>query len=278
MLVGRLSRPLMMILALGLSCCSPGKGAPEAAGAPVPAASTPAATPVRSPEPLTVRVVSTRPHDTGAYTQGLVWDRGTLYESDGLYGASNLRVVDPVTGEVKKKVPLEQRFFAEGLALVGDRLIQLTWQEGTAFVYRASTLELIEELPYQGEGWGLCFDGKRLVMSDGSSRLTFRDPQTFAMLGSVVVRNAGVPVDRLNELECVDGVVWANVWMTEEILRIDPGTGEVTGVVDASGLLDASAYAAGAEVLNGIAWMPETKTFLITGKRWPTMFEVELEP
>ncbi len=279
MLVGRLSRPLMAMLALGLACCSPGKGAPEAAGAPAPAAaSNPAAAPVRSPEPLTVRVVSVRPHDTGAYTQGLVWDRGTLYESDGLYGASNLRVVDPVTGEVKKKVPLAQRYFAEGLALVGDRLIQLTWQEGTAFVYKASTLEPVEELPYQGEGWGLCYDGRRLVMSDGSSRLTFRDPKTLAVLGSVEVRKAGLPVDRINELECVDGAVWANVWMTEEILRIDPATGEVTGVVDASGLLDASAYAAGAEVLNGIAWMPETKTFLITGKRWPSMFEVEIVP
>jgi glutamine cyclotransferase len=220
-------------------------------------------------------VISARPHDPAAYTQGLVWDRGTLYESAGLYGSSSLRQVDPATGEVRRKVDLPEKYFAEGLARVGDRLIQLTWQEGVAFVYRAADFQKIGELPYTGEGWGLCHDGRRLVMSDGSDRLTFRDPETLAKLGDVQVRQAGMPVRRLNELECVDGAVWANVWMTQDILKIDPASGEVTAVVDASGLLDAADYAAGAEVLNGIAWMPERKTFLVTGKRWPTMFEVE---
>jgi glutaminyl-peptide cyclotransferase len=225
-----------------------------------------------------VKVVSTRPHDTSAYTQGLVWDRGTLYESAGLYSESTLRQVDPATGEVKRRLKIPDRYFAEGLALVDDRLIQLTWQEGTAFVYRASDFGKIREFSYTGEGWGLCYDGKRLVMSDGSDRLTFRDPATFAVLGSVQVKLGGAPIDRLNELECVGGAVYANVYMTNDILRVDPATGEVAAVIDASGLLDPADYQAGAEVLNGIAWMPETKTFLITGKRWPTMFEVEFVP
>jgi glutamine cyclotransferase len=233
---------------------------------------------MKGPQRLRVRVVSTRPHDTASYTQGLVWDHGTLYESAGLYAESTLRQVDPATGAVKRQVKIPDKYFAEGLALVGDRLVQLTWQEGTAFVYRASDFGKIRELSYQGEGWGLCHDGKRLVMSDGSDRLTFRDPETFNPLGSVQVKLGGAPVDQLNELECVDGAVYANVYMTQDILRIDPATGDVTAVIDASGLLAPADYQAGAEVLNGIAWMPETKTFLITGKRWPLMFEVELVP
>jgi glutaminyl-peptide cyclotransferase len=263
----------MAILAASLSFCSPGKGAaPPTPAGPVSPASR------KEPQRLRLRVVSTRPHDTAAYTQGLVWHQGNLYESDGLYAASSLRQVDPATGEVKRQVKVPDRYFAEGLALVGDRLIQLTWQEGTAFVYRAADFEKIGEIPYQGEGWGLCHDGKRLVMSDGSDRLTFRDPETFSVLGTVQVKLSGAPVDKLNELECVDGAVYANVWMTQDILRIDPGTGEVTAVIDASGLLGAADYEAGAEVLNGIAWMPGTKTFLITGKKWPLMFEVEFVP
>jgi glutaminyl-peptide cyclotransferase len=269
----------MAILAASLSFCSPGKGAAPSTPAGPAAPAAPASR--KEPQRLRLRVVSTRPHDSAAYTQGLVWHRGTLYESGGLYASSSLRQVDPATGEVKRQVKVPDRYFAEGLALVGDRLIQLTWQEGTAFVYRASDFEKIREIPYEGEGWGLCYDGKRLVMSDGSDRLTFRDPETLAVIGdggSVQVKLGGAPVDKLNELECVDGAVYANVWMTQDILRIDPGTGEVTAVIDASGLLGAADYEAGAEVLNGIAWMPETKTFLITGKKWPLMFEVEFVP
>jgi glutamine cyclotransferase len=266
MLVGRLSRSVLMaFLAASLSFCSPGKGA-----SPSPAP--------KGPQRLRIHIVSTKPHDTASYTQGLVWDHGTLYESAGLYSESTLRQVDPATGAVKRQVKVPDKYFAEGLALVGDRLIQLTWQEGTAFVYRASDFGKIREFSYQGEGWGLCHDGKRLVMSDGSDRLTFRDPETFNSLGGVQVKLGGAPVDKLNELECVDGAVYANVYMTQDILRIDPATGEVTAVIDASGLLDPADYQAGAEVLNGIAWMPETKTFLITGKRWPLMFEVEFVP
>ena len=231
-----------------------------------------------NPERLKVKVLSTRPHDAGAYTQGLLFSNGALFESTGLYGESSLREVNPQTGAVKRKVPVPQQYFAEGLTLVGDRLIQLTWQEQKAFVYKLSDFTKVEELRYDGEGWGLCSDGTRLVMSDGSDRLTFRDPKTFAVLGGVNVTLAGRLIDRLNELECVGGAVYANVWQTDDVLRIDPGSGKVTAVIDASGLLSQTERQQGAEVLNGIAWDPAKKTFLITGKLWPKMFEVVFVP
>lgn len=230
---------------------------------------------------LKVKVLSIRPHDPAAYTQGLVLHGGSLYESTGLYGASSLREVNPQTGEVKRRVDLPQGSFAEGLALVGDRLIQLTWQEGVAFVWGLGGFDRTGEHRYQGEGWGLCYDGKRLVMSNGSDRLTFRDPMTFAPVtpvDGVRVSVGGRPINWLNELECVDGTVYANVWQTDEILRIDPATGKVTAVIDASGLLTSAERQGGAEVLNGIAYDPQKKTFLVTGKLWPKLFEVAFVP
>jgi len=267
-------RSLFLIL-LTVGACKPEASPPPAAAAPVPAPGM--GVPWKPAERLKVKVLASVPHDASAYTQGLVWSDGMLYESAGQYGQSSLRQVDPKTGKVLRSVPVPQRYFAEGLALVGDRLLQLTWQEGTAFVYDLATFEKRSELPYSGEGWGLCFDGRRLIMSDGSDRLTFRDPVSFAATGGVNVALDGRPVQRLNELECVDGAVYANVWQTDEILRIDPETGRVTAVIDASGLLTWK-EAIRAEVLNGIAWKPETKTFLITGKDWPKMFEVTFEP
>ncbi|HEV2844319.1 MAG TPA: glutaminyl-peptide cyclotransferase [Thermoanaerobaculia bacterium] len=231
-----------------------------------------------APERLRVKVLSSRPHDRTAYTQGLLFDGGgALYESTGLYGSSSVRQLDPATGEVKRSRTVPQEYFAEGLALVDGRLIQLTWQEQKALVYNAADFQPMAEFRYDGEGWGLCWDGRRLVMSDGSSRLTFRDPKTFAVTGSVGVTLAGQPIDRLNELECVDGVVYANVWQTDDILRIDPKDGRVTAVIDASGLLSAEERRM-VDVLNGIAWDPAKKTFLITGKLWPKMFEVTFVP
>lgn len=232
------------------------------------------------PERLKVKVLSVRPHDPEAYTQGLLLHEKRLYESTGLVRQSSLREVDPATGKVRRRIEVPEPYFAEGLALVGDRLIQLTWQHQRAFVYRLSDFGSGgADLRYDGEGWGLCWDGTRLVMSNGSDRLTFRDPKTFAFLGDVQVTRAdrpGQPVSDLNELECVDGQVYANVWQTDEILRIDPRDGRVTAVIDVSGLLTPEERRT-AEVLNGIAWDPDHQTFLITGKLWPKLFEVTFE-
>jgi glutaminyl-peptide cyclotransferase len=251
------------------------KPAPGVAARPA-AAQPPAAAAAREPERLKVKVLASFKHDPTAYTQGLLWHDGKLYESTGLYGKSSLREVSPASGEVLRLLSLPAAYFGEGLALVGDQLIQLTWKEQTAFVYGRARFDQQGTFEYTGEGWGLCWDGRKLIMSDGSDRLTFRDPGTFAPLGGVNVTEGGKPVLDVNELECVDGAVWANVWQTDRILRIDPASGQVTAEADASGLLTPEEKAA-AEVLNGIAWRPDTKTFYITGKNWPKMFEVVFE-
>ena len=267
----------LVLLAVWLAqAAAPPRPAPGPQRPRPPAAAKPM--PERAPERLRIDVLAIHPHDPQAYTQGLVWHGGELYESDGLYGRSSLRRVDPATGAVKRKVDHEPRIFAEGLALVGERLIQLTWREGLAPVYDRATFKRLAEFHYDGEGWGLCYDGRRLVMSDGSDRLFFRDPRTFVGVGSVAVTRDGVPVPQLNELECVGGAVWANVWQTDDILRIDPASGRVTGVAEATGLLTPEDRAAGAEVLNGIAYDPKTGRFWITGKLWPKMFEVRFAP
>jgi len=217
-------------------------------------------------------IVRVLPHDAQAFTQGLVVFDGKFYESTGLYGRSSVRRVAPATGVVERAAALASDRFGEGLALVDRRLIQLTWQNRIALVYDLE-LALITTFEYEGEGWGLCFDGTRLVMSDGSGRLSFRDPRSFAVIGGVDVRRAGVPVTRLNELECVGGQIYANVWQTDSVLRIDPASGNVLTTIDASGLLTA-AETASADVLNGIAHDATTGHFFITGKLWPKVFEV----
>ncbi len=221
-----------------------------------------------------VEVVTRHPHDDSAFTQGLLWHEGELYESTGLVGRSSIRRWDLSSGRIaqRKEVP---DVFAEGLALVGDELFQLTWQDEVLLVYDRESFELKREVAYEGEGWGLCFDGESLVMSDGSDELTFRDPETFEVERRLRVRKVGRPVRMLNELECVDGAIWANVWQRDDILKIDPRSGHVTATVDASGLLS-FVERRGADVLNGIAWIPEREHFVLTGKLWPAAFEVEL--
>lgn len=224
-------------------------------------------------------IISERPHATDAFTQGLFLDNGKLYESTGAglsdtgLLSTSVRIVDPLTGKVEQKVETGPEFFGEGLTRVDDLLIQLTWQNQVAFLYDAETLEKVGEFQYDTEGWGLCYDGDRLIMSDGSSWLTFRDPTTFAPQGQVEVMLNGVPLPRLNELECVDGRVWANVWLTDLIVEIAPETGAVVTVVDASGLLQPRPVNSGA-VLNGIAFDDATGNFLVTGKMWPVLYEV----
>lgn len=232
---------------------------------------------IAPPERLRVRVVRSYPHARDAFTQGLLWHDGHLFESTGLRGRSSLRKVDLETGEVLARHANASSLFAEGLARVGDELYQLSWTEGEARVWTIDDFREVRTFEYDGEGWGLCYDGEHLVMSDGSDRLYFRDPQTFRVVRRVRVREEGEPVDQLNELECVDGAVWANVWQTDRIVRIDPRDGRVSGTVDARALLTED-EAEGVDVLNGIAWIPEREHFVITGKLWPRLFEVDFVP
>lgn len=228
---------------------------------------------------LVPRVHAEHPHDTEAFTQGLLLHDGQLYESTGLHGSSSLRRVDPASGEVLQRIDLEERYFGEGLALVGDRLIQLTWRAGEAFVYDLESFEPLDGFTYQGQGWGLCYDGARLVMTDGGSTLEFRDPETFEPIGEVEVTLDGAPMPNLNELECVGNRVWANVWLTDTIVEIDPESGMITSVVNAAPLKVAAAIEfPGLEVMNGIAHDPESGRFFVTGKLWPIIFEVDFVP
>jgi glutaminyl-peptide cyclotransferase len=229
---------------------------------------------------LRVSVERTYPHARDAFTEGLVWDGQWLYEGTGLAGQSQLRRVELESGRVEQAVALPDEVFGEGLALVGERFVQLSWQEQRAFVFDKGSFELEREHTYEGEGWGLCFDGQRLVMSNGSNVLSFRDPETFELLGSVAVHARGVALTQLNELECVGDDVYANIWRTQQIARIDPATGDVTAMIDAEGLLSLPGVgdASGVDVLNGIAYVPERQRFLLTGKLWPTLFEVEFLP
>ncbi len=235
-------------------------------------------------ERLGVEVIDVFDHDPAAFTQGLELRDGVFYESTGLYGSSDVRLVEPGTGEVIDSQALPDDEFGEGLTLTEDAVWQITWQEGVAYQRDLETLDVENTVEYEGEGWGLCSldqftapelaeGGERLVMSDGTSTLTFRDPATFAATGTVEVTLDGTELTQINELECVDGQVWANVWQTDEIVRIDPATGEVGAVVDASGLLTED-EAGPADVLNGIAAGETEGTFYITGKLWPHMFLV----
>ena len=268
-----------LLLALVLAGAGPcGGGDPPAPPAPAaPQEETTPEEPVPPVERLRAKVVAVHPHDPDAFTQGLVWHDGFLWESTGQHGRSEVRQVELETGRVVRRAPLGPGYFGEGLARVEERLVQLTWQEGTAFYWSLPGLEPAGERGYDGEGWGLCHDGRRLVMSDGSSYLTFRDPDSFDELRRLRVELDGLPLANLNELECVDGFVYANVWQAEWLVKIDPETGRVVARLDATGLLSAEERV-GTDVMNGVAYRPETGTFLLTGKYWPKLFEVAWEP
>lgn len=227
---------------------------------------------------LVPEVLNVYEHDENAFTQGLIWQEGYLYESTGLWGESTLRRVDLHSGEPDDLVALDEIYFAEGIERVGDYLIQLTWQAGLAFVYDFATLQRVDALEYEGEGWGLCFDDRYLFMSDSTSFLSVRDPLTFELIfrGAVTLDEQIIPPQLLNELECVGDHIYANAWNTDYIFRIDKFTGEITAIIDASALLtDAERDdLSPGSVLNGIAWNPESETFYITGKKWNKMFEV----
>jgi glutamine cyclotransferase len=226
-------------------------------------------------ERLRVEVLAKYPHDTAAFTQGLEFHNGVLYEGTGLPGRSDLRIVRLKTGEIINRVALPVDVFGEGIAVVGDTIWQLTFTEQFAFLRDRVTLGEIRRVKFAGQGWGLCHDAarERLVMSNGDAAMIFRGPETFEPLGSVAVTLGGQPLRNINDMECVGDKVWANVWRTDQIVRIDPATGKVEAVVEVSGLLTESEEAT-ADVLNGIAAVPNTDTFLITGKLWPWTFRV----
>jgi glutamine cyclotransferase len=337
---------LLLVLAVRMVPAREGRGVSSPAPrSPDPSPSSSAA-PSSSPVPLYhYRVIKTYPHDRRCFTQGLVYEDGFVYEGTGLYGQSALYKRDLQTGRTVKTLRLPDKYFGEGITLFGDKLIQLTWQSRTGFVYTKDTFTPLREFKYRGEGWGLTHDGKRLILSDGTATLRFLDPNTFAETGRLEVRDQGRPVERLNELEYVaDGSpvarlswrgrpalasrghpfaglragsglallsqeihitskvqgqdalatkeqgrdalatagagprIYANIWPTDQIVIIDPVTGRVTGRIDLSGLWTPPADEQGESVLNGIAYLPETRHLLVTGKLWPRMYEIELVP
>ena len=223
-------------------------------------------------------VVNTYPHDRGAFTQGLLFLNGVLYESTGQYGQSSLRKVELKTGKVLQQVNVPDQYFAEGLALLDGKLYQLTWQDRVGFVYDLNTFNQEKQFFYPFEGWGLATDGKSLILSDGSDQIRFIEPLTFTVQRTINVRENGRPVADLNELEYIKGQIYANVWQTDRIVRIDPATGQVTRDYDLSGLLPPEDREPNTDVLNGIAYDPDGDHLYITGKLWPKLFEIKLKP
>ena len=229
-----------------------------------------------SPKRYNIEVVKEYNHDTGAYTQGLFFNGGQLYESTGQFGESTMRIVDLQTGRVQRKLDFSRKYFAEGSVILGDKLYILTWTNKVAFVYDAATLEYRQSYSYPREGWGLTTDGTQLIASDGSSRLYFLSPE-FKLQKTVNVVLNGRPVRYLNELEWIDGKIWANVYTTDLIVIIDPKSGEVEATVNCGGLLPDKLRKPDTDVLNGIAVDADGRIFL-TGKNWPRLYEIKLVP
>jgi len=229
-----------------------------------------------APENLRFEVISTLTHDPGAFTQGLELSNGRLFESTGLYGESTLRELDPATGKVLRKRPLAKNVFGEGLTNFNNELFVLTWKEKTAFVFEPDTFKLIRTHTYEGEGWGLTHDGSSLIMSNGSSELKFINPKDFTIQKTITVRDGNSTIRNLNELEFIDGQIYANIFLTDRIVRISPSDGRVTAWLDLSGLRHQLPKPNRAEVLNGITHDPTTGHLLVTGKYWPLMFEIKL--
>ena len=227
---------------------------------------------------LTYQILNSYPHDRTAFTQGLVFDSGFLYESTGLRGHSTLRKVDLETGMVLESVSLAADYFGEGITILGDQIIQLTLSSGVGLVYDKHDLSPLSEFKYLTAGWGITHDGHLLIMSDGSSTLRFLDPNTLEVKRLLEVAEEGQPVADLNELEYIAGEIFANVWKTDRIVRISPETGQVLGWIDLEGLLDEEEWIAGTGVLNGIAYDAQRDRLFVTGKNWPKIFEIDLLP
>ncbi|MSR81989.1 MAG: glutaminyl-peptide cyclotransferase [Candidatus Latescibacteria bacterium] len=265
----KLFRSLFLILVL--AACGSCESRPE----------TPTATPPVGTRPIptySYKVLNVYPHDPEAFTQGLVYVDGTLYEGTGLEGRSSLRRVDLETGEVLQQYDLPAQYFGEGIAVLGQRIFQLTWRSHVGFVYGRAKFDQQGEFPYATEGWGLTHDGKHLIMSDGTATLYFLDPDKLSQTSNVEVRDERGPVSRLNELEYVEGEVYANLWQTDRIVRIAPKTGQVLGWIDLRDLLSPADRVRQVDVLNGIAYDAAGKRLFVTGKWWPKLFEIALVP
>lgn len=230
----------------------------------------------QEPQLYGYRVVNTYPHEITAFTQGLIFRDGELWEGTGKNGLSRLARIDLESGQRKQTVQLADRYFGEGIEMIGDRIYQLTWRAHMVFVYDRESLEQLETHYNAREGWGLAFDGEHLILSDGSASLQFIDPEGFVPVREVEVTVRGQPLNLLNELEFIDGEIWANVWQTDFIVRIDPASGVVSSIVDLTGLAARTELGSSEAVLNGIAWDSENRRLFVTGKHWANLFEIEL--
>jgi glutaminyl-peptide cyclotransferase len=223
-------------------------------------------------------VVNILPHDPESFTEGLTYHKGYLYESTGLKGKSSLNKLDIITGKIIKKIDLAEEYFGEGMAIIGNKIYQLTWRHQIGFIYDLSSFQEIGKFSYQGDGWGLTTDGRYLIMSDGSSVITYLDPETFAVIRRIKVQDAkNNPVNNLNELEFIRGEIWANIFMEDFIVRISPRTGNVLGWIDLSHLYLLLPDSGKKDVLNGIAYDREGDRIFVTGKYWPKLFEIKVK-
>ncbi|MEX1000349.1 MAG: glutaminyl-peptide cyclotransferase [Thermodesulfobacteriota bacterium] len=222
------------------------------------------------------KTINSFPHDTESFTQGLIMDDGFLYESTGLNGRSSIKIVNLETGKVIKSHKLADKYFGEGITIVDDKIIQLTWRSKKGFVYDKDSLKLLRTFSYQTQGWGITYDGKYLILSDGSNILYFMDPKSFLVVGKLEVYDDNGEVSKLNELEYINGEIYANIWGTDLIARINPKTGFVSSWIELDGLLSKEDKKKGVDVLNGIAFNPQNETLLVTGKLWPKIFEIKI--
>ena len=244
----------------------------------IPTAVGAASTALKSVPVYTYKIMNTYVHDHRGFTQGLVFEDGFLYEGTGLHAQSSLRRVALETGEILQLHRLPSHFFGEGITVYQDKIIQLTWKSNTGFVYRKDNFEMLREFNYSTEGWGITYDGQQLIMSDGTSTLYFLNPETFEEVRLIKVYDSNGPVKHLNELEYVEKQIYANVWQSNRIAKIDPQTGQVVGWIDLTGLLKLEGYRLPVDVLNGIAYDQTKKRLFVTGKLWPKLFEIQLIP
>ncbi len=232
---------------------------------------------IPSSEKTRLVIKNIHPHDEKAFTQGLVYENGFLYESTGLYGRSSLRKVETETGKIVRKLDIPDKYFAEGIAIIGNRLYQLSWKAGKGFIYDKEDLKPTGTFSYKTEGWGLTTDGKSLILSDGTSTIYYIDPEDFTVSRTLEVNYNDSPLSNLNELEFINGMIFANVWQTDYIAIIDPSGGDVKDIIDLENIIGEHLYRDNVRVPNGIAYNRDSETLYITGKLWPNMFEMRLQ-